>query len=855
MMKKLFIGLLIVFSCLTATAQISVKSFQALPMDMTATSLEGKRIDQNNEVCALIKIVTTQTGFTFEAGALGIVDSKQETGEVWVWVPRGSRKITIKHQQLGVLREYRYPIEIESERTYEMVLTTAKIETIVKEEVHEQFLTFEITPHDAVLEVNDQQWTVSATGSASKMVNFGTYSYRVQALNYHPDAGRVTVDDPDNTTKVTINLKPNFGWIEVPGNGLLQGAAVYVDNALIGKAPCKSEALKSGQHNIRIMKELYEPYTSVVTVNDNETTTINPNLTADFAHVTLQVDADAEIWVNNELKGTRSWSGDLSTGVYRIECKLANHETSLTTKEVTNQLNGDVIQLEAPRPIYGSLMVESEPISATIFIDGKEVGESPKLIKEILIGQHNIRLTKPNHTDYSETITIAKGERKQVRATLAKAEFYAKGKAFYDKNDYTQAFQLFQQGANAGDAESQVMLGRMYYNGKGVEQDCEQARRWFQQAADQNNGDAFAWMSDIYVEEQCNSVDYEKALQLIHKAIELGSAYGMNNLGFMYQNGFGVTQDYNEAVKWYRQAAENGDPVGMLDLSVMYAQGRGVAKDDAEALKWRRRSAELGHASGLYSLGQTYHYGSLGVTKDYNEAIKWYKKASDQGRVDALHSIGSCYAGLNNPQEAAKWYRKAADQGYKPAQNALGNCYYNGYGVSKDYNEAAKWYRKAADDGYATAQRNLGYCHQMGYGVSKDEKEAIRLYRLAADKGYADAMNDLGWCYQNGIGVSKNYKEAMNWYRKAAEKGHSMGNWNLGYCYEEGYGVEKNPQEAFRFYKIAAEKGLSRAQNAVGNCYKNGYGVTKDLNEARKWYQKAADQGNENAKENLKKLR
>ncbi len=419
-MKRHTLLAFILFVSLAAMAQsISVKSFRALPTDMTASSLEGKRIDQNGNVAALIKVVTNETGFVFEGGTLGIVDTKQQVSEIWVWLPKASRKITIKHPQLGQLRDYLFPVEIESERTYEIVLTTAKIETIVKEEVHEQFLTFEITPHEAVLEVNDQQWTVSASGSASKLVNFGTYSYRVQAPNYHPDAGRITVNDPDNTTKVTINLKPNFGWIEVPGNGLLQGATVYVDNALIGKAPCKSEALKSGQHSIRIIKELYEPYTTMVTVSDNETTTIHPSLTADFAHVTLQVDADAEIWVNNERKGTRSWSGDLPTGVYRIECKLTNHETTTTTKDVTNRMNGEVIQLEAPKPIFGSLMVESEPASATIFIDGKAVGETPKLIKELLIGQHNIRLTKPNHADYTETVTIAKGERKQVQATLS----------------------------------------------------------------------------------------------------------------------------------------------------------------------------------------------------------------------------------------------------------------------------------------------------------------------------------------------------------------------------------------------------------------------------------------------------
>ena len=167
-MKKIFLIVIVILSFFKVSAQnnISVKSFRPLVGDMTTTSAEGKRIDQNNEVCALIKIVTTEKDFAFEGGALGIVGSQQRKGEIWVWVPRGLRKITILHDQLGVLRDYRFPVEIEADRTYEMVLTTAKIETIVKEEVREQFLMFQITPPDAMLEVNDQIWPVSAEGTA-----------------------------------------------------------------------------------------------------------------------------------------------------------------------------------------------------------------------------------------------------------------------------------------------------------------------------------------------------------------------------------------------------------------------------------------------------------------------------------------------------------------------------------------------------------------------------------------------------------------------------------------------------------------------------------------------------------------
>lgn len=133
-MKRSLLLLVALLAFLEAFAQnISVKSFKALPTDLTASSKDCKRIDQNGAVAALIKVVTTEKGFTFEAGALGIVDVRQEAGEIWVWVPRSSRKITVKHPVLGVLRDYFYPMDIESERTYEMVLVTAKMDYVVTE--------------------------------------------------------------------------------------------------------------------------------------------------------------------------------------------------------------------------------------------------------------------------------------------------------------------------------------------------------------------------------------------------------------------------------------------------------------------------------------------------------------------------------------------------------------------------------------------------------------------------------------------------------------------------------------------------------------------------------------------------
>ena len=415
---------------LIATAQdLKITKIELNPRMQTA--LVNQEVDPvGQRKCAVLHVVTE--GLTPEErnyklhfqldNAHSIVKTVQDGGEIQLYVPDGTVKLTVKSEMGNYrcdFRDHGFKDGVESLKDYYVyiVYNRPAAQTESTPAITQQYLVFQVTPPDAALEVNDQILPVSAEGTARKFVNFGTYDYRVQAPNYHPEVGKVTVNDPNNKKIMKVDLKPNFGWIEVSGTGL-QGATVYVDNALIGKAPCKSEALKSGQHSVKIAKELYETFTQTVTVTDNETTRISPSLTADFSNVTLAVDADAEIWVNDELKGTRRWTGNLATGTYKIECKMASHETSLTTKEITNGMNGQTISLNAPRPIYGSLNIESSPDFCDIYLDGKKVGETPMFVSELLIGRHEVKISKANYADYTETITIAKGETKTVKATL-----------------------------------------------------------------------------------------------------------------------------------------------------------------------------------------------------------------------------------------------------------------------------------------------------------------------------------------------------------------------------------------------------------------------------------------------------
>ncbi len=417
-MRKIILSILLSFICDVVFPQsISVGSFKLLESDLTANTAGTIEQDQNGEVAALIKVVTTQTGFTFDGGSLGIVKTKQTPGEVWVYVPRGSKKITIKHPQLGVLRDYYYPLAIDAARTYEMTLVSGTVQTIVKRTLNNQYLVIKVNPSDAVVEL-DNEILPTTDGVAQKFVKLGTYDYRIQAQDYHIAAGKVTVDDPNNKKILEINLQPAFGWIEIPAREEYNGAQVFIDNTLAGTIPMRSKNLASGEHNVKIVKALYNPFSQTVIVNDNETALVTPNLSANFSEVTITVDNDADIYVNDEKKGNGTWTGRLASGTYLMEAKKESHRSISKTIEISSSHKTQDVQLDTPTPIYGEVNISSTPAMAEVYIDGEKKGETPLYLPQLLIGNHQLVIKHDGYGTISSSFTNSEQEVTELSLTL-----------------------------------------------------------------------------------------------------------------------------------------------------------------------------------------------------------------------------------------------------------------------------------------------------------------------------------------------------------------------------------------------------------------------------------------------------
>ena len=411
-----FILMLLVCGISALSAQsISVSSFRVLENDLTANTHGTMEKDFNGEPAALIKVMTTEQGFVFDGGMVGIVKTKQGVGELWVYVPHGIKRVNIQHPQLGVLRDYYFPIPIEKARTYEMTLTTGKVETIVTRSAGKQYVMFRVSPANAIVEL-DGMPIETVDGYAEKSMAYGTYDYRVSCADYHTEAGKLTVSSAGKV-EMNISLKPNFGWIDIKGASEHYGAQVYLNNKHIGQLPLKSDAIKSDTYRVKVLKPLYKPFEQQVTVTDNNTTTLNVSLVPNFADITLLTDAESEIWIDGRQRGKGKCTIGLEEGEYTIEVKRPSHRIVSDVITVSG-LTARTIQLPSPSPIYGILDISSSPSQATVLIDGAEVGQTPLILDNVLVGSRKVTLKKEGYEPYEKDMTLQENADNTLAAIL-----------------------------------------------------------------------------------------------------------------------------------------------------------------------------------------------------------------------------------------------------------------------------------------------------------------------------------------------------------------------------------------------------------------------------------------------------
>ena len=418
-MKQILLILLTFLTIASYTQNINVKSFKALPNDMEAR-IQNPKTDNEGVKCAIIKVVTTETGFAWDIGMFTIVDIRKETGEYWLYVPYGTKAITIKHDKLGVLRNYVFGIPIKKACVYELVLTTAKVITTIEEiEILSEWVVLNTTPEGADVYINDKH--KGQTPFEMEMKE-GEYNYSLQKTFYKPNAGVFTLSVEGGKKIINETLEADFGYANIKSLPI-DGASIFINDKAINKTtPFITDKLKSGEYKITINKDFYNSSTESFVIGNGDTTEVNLIMQANFgyANIISKPENGASISLDGKTinKSTPFKTDKLIAGEHTVTVKKDMYKPSTKTFTVGNGKTTDVnVNMDAN---FGSLKITSIPESgAKITLDQVPLNKTtPHNIEQLISGEHTISIRKNWYEPKRQTFTITDNENKKLEIQL-----------------------------------------------------------------------------------------------------------------------------------------------------------------------------------------------------------------------------------------------------------------------------------------------------------------------------------------------------------------------------------------------------------------------------------------------------
>ena len=299
-----------------SSQEISVTEFYLAEHDLTANGRKAV-MDQNGDKCALIRVQTTQKGFLFDVGSAGITKIEDNhVGEIWLWVPYGIKHISIRHQQLGSLPNYDFPITIQKARTYIMKITHEKMFVTNYDDSKKQKLTIKITPPYSTLLLNGMRVDLDSRGEATREMAYGQFTYKVDAKGFYPKEGIVIVNEK-NHSLVIDDLKPINGKLSIHVNPY--SANIAVDGRIFGSSILEPIELQIGKHEVTVSANGYKTEVRTVEIVENQTNDIAVSLSKVAKYKFTSTPNGSSIYVDRQFIGSTPCTKELTTGTYTIK--------------------------------------------------------------------------------------------------------------------------------------------------------------------------------------------------------------------------------------------------------------------------------------------------------------------------------------------------------------------------------------------------------------------------------------------------------------------------------------------------------------------------------------------------------
>ena len=231
-----------------------------------------------------------------------------------------------------------------------------------------------------------------------------------------------------NKTYVLVLTKPVGGAEPVDAGGNFYALSVQPKNAVVTidgvLQPSSSDGeysamLPYGTHTYKVEAGGYISKSGSFTVSSGDMTPISVSLLSAMASVSITCPTPAvSLYVDKKAVGNSPWSGSLKEGMHLLEARKSGYRSQQKTIQLAQQQKLDVTFGELVA-IQGNLSVNYKPFGADVYVDGKKLGQSPRVFNGLLVGNHQVEVRKDGYATDRKSVSISEGQTASITGTLA----------------------------------------------------------------------------------------------------------------------------------------------------------------------------------------------------------------------------------------------------------------------------------------------------------------------------------------------------------------------------------------------------------------------------------------------------
>ena len=244
------------------------------------------------------------------------------------------------------------------------------------------------------------------------MVTFGDYgieklqSNRTYVLTLtKPSGAQEPVDAGGNFYAISVQPKD----AKVTIDGVLQASSSDGEY---------SAMLAYGSHTYKVEAGGYISKSGSFTIGKGDMTPISVSLVSALATLSVSCPTPAvSLYVDKKSVGSLPWNGSLKEGMHLLEVRKDGYRSQQKTIQLAQQQKLDVA-FDALSAIQGNLSVNFKPFGSDVYVDGVKVGQSPRVFNGVLVGNHNVEISKSGYVSSRQTVTISEGQTAGISGSL-----------------------------------------------------------------------------------------------------------------------------------------------------------------------------------------------------------------------------------------------------------------------------------------------------------------------------------------------------------------------------------------------------------------------------------------------------